>query len=83
MLILKNKDVVFGVGLYNYFADYIPETYPVVKPLMLIFPKGDQFKGLTHESKKQLLDAKYARTEGKICSLHIPLSDFMKKLRRS
>ncbi|MBK9229172.1 MAG: hypothetical protein IPL67_19460 [Ignavibacteria bacterium] len=34
-----NKDVIFGVGIYNYFAEYVPEVYPVVKPPMLIFQR--------------------------------------------
>lgn len=60
----NNKDVLFGVGLYNYFAEYIPETYPVVKPLMLIFPKGDKLKGLA-QIKETSLEAKYAKTEAR------------------
>ena len=68
----KNKDVVFGVGLYNYFADYIPETYPVVKPLMLIFPKGDKLKGLT-QIKETASDAKYARTEARFVLAYLYL----------
>lgn len=60
----NNKDVLFGVGLYNYFADYIPETYPVVKPLMLIFPKGDKLKGLS-QIKETSLEAKFAKTEAR------------------
>ena len=61
---MNNKDVLFGVGLYNYFAEYIPETYPVVKPLMLIFPKGDKVKGLS-QIKETLNGSKYAKTEAK------------------
>ncbi|MBS1552508.1 MAG: hypothetical protein JST15_10635 [Bacteroidetes bacterium] len=61
---MNNKDVLFGVGLYNYFAEYIPETYPVVKPLMIIFPKGDKVKGLS-QIKETLNGSKYAKTEAK------------------
>lgn len=60
----NNKDVLFGVGLYNYFAEYIPESYPVVKPLMLIFPKGDRIKGLS-QIKETSAGAKFAKTEAK------------------
>lgn len=59
-----NKDVMFGVGLYNYFAEYVPEVYPVVKPLMLIFPKGDKLKGLS-QIKETAASAKYAKNEAR------------------
>ncbi len=42
----NNKDILFGIGLYNYFAEYVPEKYPFLKPLMIIFPNGDKAKGL-------------------------------------
>lgn len=58
----KNYDVLFGVGLYNYYAEAIPEKNPVLKPLVLLFPKGDKKKGiemLELVSEK----GKYAQTE--------------------
>lgn len=60
----NNKDVIFGVGLYNYFAEFVPEAYPVVKPLMIIFPKGDKVKGLS-QIKETSLNSRYAKTEAK------------------
>lgn len=41
-----NVDVVLGFGIYNYFAEIIPETYPPVKPLMFLFPEGNKKKGI-------------------------------------
>lgn len=32
-----NMDVQLGFGIYNYYADVIPNEYPILKPLM-IFP---------------------------------------------
>lgn len=58
----KNKDAVFGVGIYNYFAEYVPENYPVLKPLMIIFPKGDKQKGLK-QIQETAASSQYARTE--------------------
>ncbi len=60
----NNKDVIFGIGMYNYFAEYVPNAYPVVKPLMLIFPKGDKIKGLA-QIKESSTDSKYTKTEAK------------------
>lgn len=41
-----NMDVQLGFGIYNYYADVIPEEYPFVKPVMIFFPQGDRKKGL-------------------------------------
>ena len=41
-----NYDILLGTGMYNYFADVIPEEYPLVKPLLLFIPPGDRKKGL-------------------------------------
>lgn len=67
-----NKDVIFGVGIYNYFAEYVPEVYPVVKPLMLIFPKGDKLKGLS-QIKESSVSAKYAKTEARFVLAYLYL----------
>ncbi|MCX6165281.1 MAG: hypothetical protein NTU73_10575, partial [Ignavibacteriae bacterium] len=32
----NNKDAQLGIGIYNYFAEYVPDRYPVIRPLMLI-----------------------------------------------
>lgn len=42
-----NKDAVFGIGLYNYAADYVFEAYPFLKALMLFFPRGNKELGLS------------------------------------
>jgi len=68
----NNKEVIFGVGLYNYFADYIPERYPVVKPLMIIFPKGDKLKGLA-QIKETSVNSVYAKTEAKFVLAYLNL----------
>jgi tetratricopeptide (TPR) repeat protein len=57
-----NYDIYLGTGIYNYYAEVIPNEYPVVKPLMLFVPAGDKAKGLeqlTIASQK----AKYAGVE--------------------
>jgi tetratricopeptide (TPR) repeat protein len=57
-----NTDVILGFGIYNYFAEIIPEIFPPVEPLMIFFPKGDKKKGieqLTFVSE----NGKYAKYE--------------------
>lgn len=41
-----NYDIQLGTGIYNYYADVIPNEYPMVKPLLLFIPAGDRRKGL-------------------------------------
>lgn len=59
-----NKDILFGQGIYNYFAEVIPERHPIVRPVMLFMHKGDRHLGL-----QQLTDVaregRYARTEAR------------------
>lgn len=42
----RNYDIYLGTGMYNYFADIIPEEYPWTKPLLLFLPAGDKQKGI-------------------------------------
>jgi tetratricopeptide (TPR) repeat protein len=42
----SNIDILLGSGIYNYYAEVIPNEYPVVKPLILFIPPGDRQKGL-------------------------------------
>lgn len=41
-----NYDVMLGTGLYNYYAEKIPEDYPWVKPFLLFFPSGNKRLGM-------------------------------------
>jgi hypothetical protein len=44
-----NSELEFGIGLYNYYAEWIPKTYPILKAVFLFLPNGDMELG-----KKQL-----------------------------
>lgn len=59
-----NVDVQFGFGIYNYYADVIPEKYPFLKPIMLLFPDGDKEKGLK-QLKNAAENGKYTKIESK------------------
>jgi tetratricopeptide (TPR) repeat protein len=41
-----NVDILLGSGIYNYYAEVIPDEYPIVKPLILFIPPGDRRKGI-------------------------------------
>lgn len=40
------SDFDFFTGLYDYYTEVYPEEYPIYKPLMLLFKKGDRARGL-------------------------------------
>ena len=77
-----NYDIYLGTGIYNYYAEVIPNEYPVVKPLMLFVPAGDKAKGLeqlTIASQK----ARYAAVETSYFLMQIYYSferDYVKAL---
>ena len=58
----ENYDILLGIGIYNYYAEAIPEQYPIVKPLMLFFPSGDKKKGI-EELTTAAAHAQYAAIE--------------------
>jgi len=58
----ENVDVQLGFGIYNYYASVIPEEYPMIKPLMIFFPKGDKMTGIKQlENTSQ--NGRYAKYE--------------------
>lgn len=60
----NNQDVQLGFGIYNYYASVIPNDYPLLKPLMIFFPKGDKQKGI-EQLLKTASTGKYARFEAR------------------
>ncbi len=58
----NNYDILLGIGIYNYYADVIPDEYPFVKPFMVFFPSGDRKKGL-QQLEEAAQHAKYASVE--------------------
>ncbi len=66
----NNIDVLLGTGIYNYYAEVIPEEYPFVKPLLLFIPAGDRKKGIAQLTK--VADhGKYASVEATYFLLQI------------
>lgn len=65
-----NYDLLFGMGIYNYFAEVIPDEFPYVKPLMIFFPKGNKKLGI-QQLQIAAEKAKYASTESMYFLLYI------------
>ncbi len=57
-----NADILLGTGIYNYYAEVIPNEYPFVKPLLLFVPRGDKAKGI-QQIKTAAEKGKYASIE--------------------
>ncbi len=60
----NNMDVQLGFGIYNYYADVIPNEFPLIKPLMIFFPSGDKEKGIT-QLKNTAFNGKFAKYEAR------------------
>ncbi|MEO8166931.1 MAG: tetratricopeptide repeat protein [bacterium] len=58
----KNYDVLLGSGIYNYYAEIVPQEYPFVKPLLLFVPPGDKAKGI-QQIKTAAEKGRYANIE--------------------
>jgi tetratricopeptide (TPR) repeat protein len=58
----RNYDILLGTGIYNYYAEVIPNEFPFVKPLLLFVPSGDKTKGI-NQLATAAEKGKYAGTE--------------------
>jgi tetratricopeptide (TPR) repeat protein len=68
----NNKDAIFGIGLYNYAADYVTEKYPFLKTLLFFFPKGDKQLGLA-QLKDCAENAKFSKIEANFVLCYVNL----------
>jgi len=57
-----NKDILFGQGIYNYFAEVMPERRPIIRPIMFLLPDGDRGKGLA-QLEEVVREGQYASAE--------------------
>lgn len=57
-----SPELLFGDALFNYYAEWIRENYPWLRPLMWMFPEGDKKKGI-EQLKEVARNAFYSRTE--------------------
>ncbi|MFC2125647.1 tol-pal system protein YbgF, partial [Bacteroidota bacterium] len=65
-----SPELMFGDGIYNYFSVWIPENYPILKPVVALFPKGDQEAGLK-QLRTVATNAFYTRTEAQFWMMRI------------
>lgn len=65
-----SPELLFGDALFNYYAEWIPENYPILKPLMIMFPDGDKELGI-QQLKTVARNAFYTRTEAQYYLMRI------------
>lgn len=59
-----SPELLFGDGMYDFYAQWIPENYPLLKPILMFFPKGNKLKGIK-ELEKTANSAFYTRVEAR------------------
>ncbi|MEQ9467756.1 MAG: tol-pal system protein YbgF [Ekhidna sp.] len=65
-----SPELLFGDALFNYYAEWIREEYPLLRPIMMFFPKGDKEKGI-QQLKEVARNAFYSRTEAQYYLMRI------------
>ena len=57
-----SPEFLFGDALYNYYSVWIPDNYPILRPLLVFFKKGDKELGIK-QLQEVANNAFYTRTE--------------------
>lgn len=57
-----NPELLLGDALFNYYSVWIPENYPLLKPVVALFPKGNKQLGL-QQLETVASNAFYTRVE--------------------
>jgi hypothetical protein len=65
-----SPEFLFGEALFNYYAVWIPENYPLLKPVLLFFPKGDKKLGLD-QLRNVATNGFYTSVEAKVFLMRI------------
>ncbi|WP_266202836.1 tetratricopeptide repeat protein [Pontibacter kalidii] len=76
-----SPEFLFGEALFNYYAVWIPENYPMLRPVLAFFPNGDKrlgLKQLSYVSKTGF----YTGTESKLFLMKI-LANEEKKMQEA
>ncbi|MEM6379280.1 MAG: tol-pal system protein YbgF, partial [Bacteroidota bacterium] len=69
-----SPELLFGDALFNYYAEWIRDEYPLLRPIMMLFPSGDKEKGI-NQLKETARNAFYSRTEAQYYLMRILSSE--------
>jgi hypothetical protein len=67
-----SPEMLFGDGVYNYYSVWIPENYPMLKPVLIFFRKGNKQLGIK-KLEEACKEAFYARVEAQYMLMRIYL----------
>ena len=65
-----SPEFAFGEGLFNYYAVWIADEYPWLRPVLLFFPKGNKQQGLA-QLNTAALEGFYTGTEARYFRMRI------------
>ena len=65
-----SPEFLFGQALFNYYSVWIPDNYPLLKPVLLFFPKGTKKQGLD-QLRSVAANGFYTGTEAKVFLMKI------------
>lgn len=65
-----SPEFMFGDALYNYYSVWIPENYPLLKPILWFFSKGDKELGIK-QLRTVSQNAFFTRTEAQMFLMRI------------
>ena len=65
-----SPELLFGDGLYNYYAEWISENYAILRPVLMFFPDGNKELGI-QQLKTVANNAFYTRTEAQYFLMRI------------
>ena len=69
-----SPEFLFGEALFNYYAVWIPDNYPLLKPVLLFFPKGNKQLGL-QELRTVATSGFYTKVEAAVFLMKILHND--------
>lgn len=76
-----NDDLAFGIGLFDYLVEAVPQRHRWLKPVARLFPKGDKARGLA-ELRRAAERSRFARVEARYALFQI-LDQFEADLPRA
>ncbi len=65
-----SPELMFGDGLYNYYYHFIKQNFPLLRPVLWLFPKANKQMGI-QQLEKVSYQAFYTRTEARYFLLQI------------
>ncbi len=65
-----SPELMFGDGLYNYYYHFIKQNFPLLRPVLWLFPKANKLQGIK-QLEKVSYEAFYTRTEARYFLLQI------------